>query len=80
MPGPRLPAIELTAEERGELERLARRPTTGQQLAERARIVLLAADRLNNCEIGHCPGYFAGPRRCAGLPLVQPLDAGGRVR
>ena len=52
MPGPKLPALEVTAEERGELERLARRPTTGQQLAERARIVLLAADGLNNCEIG----------------------------
>jgi hypothetical protein len=26
-----------------------------------------------------CAGYFAGPRRCAGLPLVQPRDAGGRV-
>ena len=52
MPGPKLPALEVTAEERGELEGLARRPTTGQQLAERARIVLLAADGLNNCEIG----------------------------
>lgn len=51
MPGPKLPAIELTAEERGELERLARRPTTGQQLAERARVVLLAAEGRNNCEI-----------------------------
>ncbi len=52
MPGPPLPAIELTTEERAELERVARRPTTGQQLAERARIVLLAADGRNNCAIG----------------------------
>ncbi len=52
MPGPTLPALEVTAEERGELERLARRPATGQQLAERARIVLLGADGLNNCAIG----------------------------
>jgi transposase len=51
MPGPRLPAIDLTAEERGELERLARRPTTGQQRAERARSVLLAAEGRNNCAI-----------------------------
>jgi putative transposase len=51
MPGPKLPAIEVTVEERGELERLARRPTTGQQLAERARVVLLAAEGRNNCEI-----------------------------
>jgi len=51
MPGPTLPAIELTTEERAELERVARRPATGQQLAERARIVLLAAEGRNNCEI-----------------------------
>ncbi len=44
MPGPKLPPIEVTVERRAALERLARRPTTGQQLAERARIVLLAAD------------------------------------
>ena len=51
MPGPKPLTIELTAGERGELERLARRPTTGQQLAERARIVLLAAEGRNNREI-----------------------------
>jgi transposase len=33
------------------LEGLVRRHTTGQQLADRARIVLRAADGLNNCEI-----------------------------
>jgi putative transposase len=41
----------MAAEERAELERLVRRHTTGQQLAARARIVLLAADGLNNSEI-----------------------------
>ncbi|MDQ3701818.1 MAG: helix-turn-helix domain-containing protein [Chloroflexota bacterium] len=51
MPGPKPPPVELTAEERAELERLVRRHTTGQQLAERARIVLLAADGMNNCEV-----------------------------
>jgi putative transposase len=51
MPGPKLPAVEVTAEERAELERIVRRHTTGQQLAERARIVLLASDGLNNCEV-----------------------------
>ena len=51
MPGPKPPAVELTADERRELEGLARRHKTGQQLAERARIVLLAADGLNNSEI-----------------------------
>jgi putative transposase len=51
MPGPKPPPIEVTAEERAELERLVRRPTTGQQLAERARIVLLMADGGNNSEV-----------------------------
>ncbi len=51
MPGPKPPVVEVAAEERAELERLVRRPTTGQQLAERARIVLLMADGLNNSEV-----------------------------
>ena len=51
MPGPRPPSVDLTDEERRELERLTRRHKTGQQVAERARIVLLAADGLNNSEI-----------------------------
>jgi transposase len=51
MPGPKPPPIEVSAEERAELERLVRRHTTGQQLAERARIVLLMADGRNNSEV-----------------------------
>ena len=51
MPGPRPPAVELTDEERRELEGIARRHETGQQMADRARIVLRAADGLNNSEI-----------------------------
>jgi putative transposase len=51
MPGPKPPAVDLTADERRELEKLVRRHTTGQQLADRARIILLAADGLNNGEI-----------------------------
>ena len=56
MPGPKPPPVGVTGEERAALERLVRRPTTGQQLAERARIVLLAADGLNNCEIARAVG------------------------
>ena len=56
MPGPKLPPVEVTAEERAELERLVRRHTTGQQLAERARIVVLAADGLNNCAVARVVG------------------------
>ena len=51
MPGPRPPAVEVRDEERHELEALARRHKTGQQVADRARIVLRAADGLNNSEI-----------------------------
>ena len=51
MPGPKPPPVEVTAEVRAELERLVRRHTTAQQLVERARIVLLAADGLNNGEV-----------------------------
>lgn len=51
MPGPKPPAVDLTADERRELEGLARRHKTGQQLADRARIVLRAADGLNNSGI-----------------------------
>ena len=51
MPGPRPPAVDLTDEERRGLEALARRHKTGQQLADRARIILRAADGLNNSEI-----------------------------
>jgi putative transposase len=51
MPGPKLPAVEVTVEERAELERIVRRHTAGQQLVERARIVLLASDGLSNSEV-----------------------------
>jgi nitronate monooxygenase len=30
--------------------------------------------------VAPCPGYFAGPRRFAALPLVHLVDAGGRVK
>jgi transposase len=44
-------AIELTAEERVELEAWTRRRTSAQALAMRSRIVLLAAEGLKNTEI-----------------------------
>lgn len=51
MPGPQLPAVELVPEERQGLEALERAHTAPQQVARRARIVLLAAEGLNNCQI-----------------------------
>ena len=51
MRGPKPPAVALTAEERRGLEALARRRSVGQQVAARARIILAAAEGLNNREI-----------------------------
>jgi DNA-binding NarL/FixJ family response regulator len=45
------PAIELKAAVRAELERLMRRRITPQRVAERCRIVLMAAQGLQNKEI-----------------------------
>src|SRR5213080_3666805 len=51
MATPRPPKVVLSEQERAELERLVRAFTTGQQLALRARIVLLAGDGWNNLQI-----------------------------
>ena len=51
MPVPKPPIIELADNEREQLNSLLRRHSTPQQLALRARIVLLAADGLNNGQI-----------------------------
>jgi transposase len=51
MPTPAAVAIELSDDERARLEAWARRRTTAQALALRARIVLAAAEGLSNSEI-----------------------------
>ncbi len=51
MRGPKPPIVELSAEQRYELERLVRRHTTAQQVALRGRIILGAGDGLNNAVI-----------------------------
>ena len=51
MPGPAPPLIELTVEERAQLEAWARRPKSSQALAQRARIVLLAGEGRRNVDI-----------------------------
>jgi putative transposase len=62
--GPRPDPVLLTAAERQALETLARRPSTPQQLALRARVVLAAADGLNNTQIARQFGTNAEmPRR-----------------
>jgi putative transposase len=63
MPGPKPPEIVLSGDERTALERLARAHTTGQQLALRARIVLLAADGLSTSEVARMLGVDVGTAR-----------------
>lgn len=51
MPGPKPKPIELSRPVRQDLEKLVARHTTGQQKAQRARIILKAAEGKNNAEI-----------------------------
>ena len=51
--GKQLAPLELSGQERRVLEGLTRRHKTGQQLALRARIVLLCADGLSNMAVAH---------------------------
>ncbi len=51
MPGPKPAKIELSDEVRQVLEKLATRPTTGPQKAQRARIILKAAGGKNHAAI-----------------------------
>ncbi len=79
MPGPQPPVVEVTAEERAELGRLVRRHTTGQQLAERARPVLLMSAGHNNSEAARAVGVDVDTarkwrtrwRRVQGMPLAE---------
>jgi len=56
MPGPRPVPIALTSEDRHALEALVRRRTAPQQAAARARVVLLAAEGLDNSAIARALG------------------------
>jgi len=51
MPGPRPEKIELSEKERRELERVVAKHNVGQQTAQRARIVLKAAEGKTHAEI-----------------------------
>src|SRR5260370_34154526 len=59
MPGPQLPPLDLTLDERRDLTALVRRHTAPQQLVLRARIILLAADGFNNSQIARTLGREA---------------------
>ncbi len=55
--------IVLTDEQREELERLSRGRRVSVRLAQRASIVLLAADGLENKQIGELLGHHASDSR-----------------
>src|SRR4051794_46217 len=61
MPSPAAAEVVLSAEEREQLERWRRRRSSAQALALRARIVLLAADGLQNSEIAARLGISRPP-------------------
>ena len=77
MRGPKRVSIELSEEERQALEALVRRKSTGQQVALRARMILAAAEGLNNAPIGRQLGVEADTvrlwrRALAGLASGRP--------
>ena len=69
MPLPTAVEIVLSVDERAQLESWERRRTSAQALAERSRIVLAAAEGLNNTEIAKRLGV--GARH--GHSLAQPF-------
>jgi putative transposase len=79
MPGPLPVPIALTAEEAESLAVFVRRHTAPQQLVARARIILLAADGFNNCQIARELGLDVETvrlwrqrwRGCAGVALAD---------
>jgi putative transposase len=54
--GPNPLTIEMSSEEKEGLEKIARRPSTVQKIAQRARIVLAANAGQNNAEIARIEG------------------------
>src|SRR5580698_8091692 len=63
MPGCSAPALPLRRRLRASIERLARRPSTEQRVAQRARIVLLAHEGLSNAAIATVEGVCEATAR-----------------
>src|SRR3954465_14146980 len=79
MPSPVAVPIELTADERAQLEAWERRRTSAQALALRSRIVLAAAEGPNNTEIARDLGVaVSSVRRWRNRFAEHRLDGLGR--
>src|SRR3954466_6668858 len=81
MRGPRPPAVILTESQRDDLRAFTRRHCSPQQLVLRARIVLAAADGLNNSQVARTlaisiPTARAWRDRWVGLQAVPEGDLG----
>jgi len=81
MRGPKPPTVALTAAMRRDLEALAGAHRTPQQIALRARIILAAADGVNNAAIGRALGVEADTARLwrprwLGLAALPPEELG----
>ncbi len=81
MRGPKPPTVALTAAMRRDLEALAGAHRTPQQIALRARIILAAADGVNNAAIGRALGVEADTARLwrgrwLGLAALSPAELG----
>lgn len=87
MSGPKPAGIELALAERSALEAVVRAGTSAQQLVWRARIILAAADGMNNTQIGAALGLAAKAARLwrgrwlavAAVPLEE-LSATERLK
>jgi len=85
MRGPKPPVVELSAEERQGLEAVVRAHRTPQQLALRARIVLAAANGLNNTQIARQLGVEDDTvrlwrMRWLGLQAASPAELSSTER
>src|SRR3954447_10968493 len=81
MRGPRPPAVILTESQRDDLRAFTRRHCSPQQLVLRARIVLAAADGLNNSQVARTLGVSiptarAWRDRWLGLQSIPEDDLG----
>jgi transposase len=83
--GASLPALQITADERNELERLVRKRSAKAALVMRAKMILMAADGLSNAAITRqlsCQAHMAGKwrRRFAanGIEGLRDEPRGGR--